>query len=827
MPTYFIDPGAGNDANDGLSFANRKRTIASVTGSLVAGDNVRIIANNEPTNIGLCTWNSFGTITLPAGETVGLYNDGAWTSGAATVAAATSTASRKEGANSSQLTVQNTYAGATKLASYTVAGGADLSAQSKINLWFQCSQTTYANLSVFSILLCSDTAGDVPVYSFRFPASVAPPGTILVPIVIDNGSPLTLATSISSITLSASRQIGAAAATVIIDNVFASKNVRLNGLISKNSTTQVNISKPEFWWSPRSVNANVLTVEQGPGWASYANSPSRGYVGITESADGYVVESLVLNATTSTTNGVINSVASRAGTEASPITFSGGWDRTSMSQQISGISWLRTSHGTQYIFSQTGTSRDITYDSLGFSRCENGIRVNGAGTSITAISGIDFFNVHTSGTRDSGVVVFTATINSVLLSGCSFIQSGGTAGAGNLYFDTIYNLSAIDVTVANAGGDHGLVIYDSTNAYVRNVRSYNNQTYGFTLHSDSCLLDSISCISNGQCGILLGDTGFTSSNNTIYNGYFVNNGANTGVTNAAGIIFSLGTQNNAFYNTLVATNSGNATGAGILFLNNGQSTLFYGLTTTRNISNSLPIAIRYTPAAAVAQANSYVLNWTSNEATKVTGFVGGNGTELFSTNDGGDVNSHYVYADNGTIRGTTLSARSPGICWQMNLAQTNNATGTFFRGSQYPLVHKIKSILCTANVPMTASLWVRRTDSTVSGNFVLRGYQINGVSNNLSTSTTSASLTGYEQLSIAFTPTQTGFVEFEMQAFASNFYATAAPAGILLWDDFDAIPDTTVAATSGDYGFIAQGVVVSTPNSSSVATPTETSYMFC
>ena len=835
MPTYFIDPVNGNDANDGLSFANRKRNISSVAGSLVAGDNVRIIANPAPTNIGLCTWNSLSTITLPAGETATLYNDGSWAGSPATVTNTLNTTTRKEGVNANQSAVLNTYTGTTKIASFSGFGPANLSTYSKINLWFSCSQLTYANLSAFSILLCSDNNGNTPVYTFRFPASIPPQTTGLIPIVIDNGSTLSLATNINSITLSADRAIGAATANVIVDNVFASKNIRLDGLISKNSTTQVDITKPEFWWSPRSVTNNILTVEQGAGQLSYASSPSRGYIGTTETVSAYVVESLPIPASSSTNNTALYTITNRTGTEASPIIINGGWDRTNMSQQISGVSWLRSSNGNQYIINQTGTSRNITYNSLGFTRCEEGIRITGTGTSVNAISGINLTNVHIVGASDNGLVLTTATLNSFVLSGCSIGQSGYYTAANNfadsLIASNTFNLSVIDTIVYNSDGSEGVSITNCPNGYFRNFGVLNSTRDGINLQSGSCLFENVSSVSNGGIGMVIGGTINVSqspNNNTFINGVFANNGSSTTV-NGAGILFSSGVQKTSFYNTLISANSGNAVGGGIVFSNNGNGTIFYGLTTLNNRSSTNAVAMRFINDVnpIISQSDFYVYNWVSNETlTRIQGWIGGFSQRLYSTNEQLNTNSHYVYADNGTVEGTSTSARSPGICWQMNPGNINNSTGTFFRGSQYPLVHNIKSVLCTANIPMTASLWVRRTNSDVSGNFVLKGYQIGGINNNISTSTTSTSLTDWERLSIAFTPTQTGFVEFEMQAFASNYYSTTAPTGILIWDDFNVTPSTTVAATSGDYAFAAQGVVVSTPINSIVAS-SEKSFLFC
>ena len=62
MPTYYIDFEGGNDANTGLSFAQRWRTITNgaTTPRIAAGDEIRIMASPDPTSIGNGTWTGGG-----------------------------------------------------------------------------------------------------------------------------------------------------------------------------------------------------------------------------------------------------------------------------------------------------------------------------------------------------------------------------------------------------------------------------------------------------------------------------------------------------------------------------------------------------------------------------------------------------------------------------------------------------------------------------------------------------------------------------------------------------------------------------------------------
>lgn len=53
MATYYVDLENGNDANDGLSFANRKKTLQSAVNlATSSGDNIRVMASPDATSLG-------------------------------------------------------------------------------------------------------------------------------------------------------------------------------------------------------------------------------------------------------------------------------------------------------------------------------------------------------------------------------------------------------------------------------------------------------------------------------------------------------------------------------------------------------------------------------------------------------------------------------------------------------------------------------------------------------------------------------------------------------------------------------------------------------
>jgi hypothetical protein len=170
MPIFFIDPIGGNDANNGLSFVNRWRTINSgPTAARVApGDEIRFIESPAPTLIGNCTWTtgaSARSITVPAGVVKlidALTANTGWVAAAhVTLNAASGT--RLIGAAAVNFTVGTAFT-TGKLAHKPLT--MDLTGFQQVNVWFRTSVALTAG-TVF-LDLCSDANGDVPIVSVPF-----------------------------------------------------------------------------------------------------------------------------------------------------------------------------------------------------------------------------------------------------------------------------------------------------------------------------------------------------------------------------------------------------------------------------------------------------------------------------------------------------------------------------------------------------------------------------------------------------------------------------------------------------------------------------------
>ena len=170
MPTFFIDPVGGNDALDGLSFANRWKTInGGPTAARVApGDEIRFIESPAPTLIGNCTWTtgaSARTITVPDG-TVKLIDALAVNTGWVAAAHITLNAPlgvRPIGAAAVNFTVGTAFT-TGKLAHKPLT--MDLTGFQQVNAWFRVNAVVPAGALFLD--LCSDASGDVPIVSVPF-----------------------------------------------------------------------------------------------------------------------------------------------------------------------------------------------------------------------------------------------------------------------------------------------------------------------------------------------------------------------------------------------------------------------------------------------------------------------------------------------------------------------------------------------------------------------------------------------------------------------------------------------------------------------------------
>lgn len=155
---------------------------------------------------------------------------------------------------------------------------------------------------------------------------------------------------------------------------------------------------------------------------------------------------------------------------------------------------------------------------------------------------------------------------------------------------------------------------------------------------------------------------------------------------------------------------------------------------------------------STAGGKNYLYNCLVNETTEFLASANNTGLGVYSHKHDQTSNNHVIFFDGGQIASDTSNRRTAsGICWA--LSPTSG-----IRGSNYPLLVTVGKKAVYANRLVTATIWAKITSTTIVGGLLCPGGQINGVLNDVRTTTVGAGGT-YEQLTIQFTPTENGVVE--------------------------------------------------------------------
>lgn len=317
MATHYFDPVAGNNSNNGTTYALRKKDLGSLT--LSAGDVARCIASPDPfrlqdlsgTDVTADWTNLDDDIDFNATVCKVITQcESAWTASANVTAAAD--ANRKEGSFTAWFNVAAGFT--TGKAAYFATGSLDLSDCTQVSLWIWVSFGTIP-ANALSIRLCSDTTGDTPVNTFTVPYAMAAVTGQWLRVVFDNAG--ALGASIQSISISFSSDPGNV--FLLLDNITATSanGPTLLTLIGKSSDPE-----NKNLWPIRSLSASGAKLDQGV--TSQSTSAARGYSGATESVATYgrkIEQSFAVQ------------TLGQSGTSGNRITVSGGWNRTDGSTQ--------------------------------------------------------------------------------------------------------------------------------------------------------------------------------------------------------------------------------------------------------------------------------------------------------------------------------------------------------------------------------------------------------------------------------------------------------------------------------------------------------------
>lgn len=582
MATFYLDFENGNDSNDGTTFANRWKTITSgaTAARLTPGDTIRVMKSPDPVSLGVnATFTKLSyAVTLASAVTTNISTcETAWTASANVTTSING--DRKEGSWSSEVTTADAFG--TGMMAYQATGALNLSAYSKISLWVKSTVALAA--SSLRIDLCSDSAGATPVNSLTINKAIDFASS-WHPITIDNGA--ALGSNINSIAIYALTDFGAA--TIYLDNIFATNNISLTSLIGTSSS-----ATSRDWFALRSVNGTSVYIDADPNSAVYSTYYSP-YAAATATVAAYIREPIWLSS---------SQTVNESGTATAPYTFSGGWNTGNMSNQ-NGMTfvmspYLTTINASNYSY--------IKFEYFGFTNSETCYR----GGSYHTISNCHFSNsagylidiqnkpscIITDTSCYGGLYQYISMprysyFNNVYIAGNYF---GFLNGDGNKY---------ADCTIANA--QYGLYLEKNNEAQNLTV---NNCNIAF-INCANLAINKLSCDSNSYVfyGTSANVNNLTSTNNSTF--AFAN----------ADIFPKLSISNYSTYKGVQYE------GSSIVYYNvstpvHGSATLSWRHDVIARKVSSIPIVQKLQPFAVASSTQVTFTIWTRRTSTSVVGRV--------------------------------------------------------------------------------------------------------------------------------------------------------------------------------------------------------------
>lgn len=298
-------------------------------------------------------------------------------------------------------------------------------------------------------------------------------------------------------------------------------------------------------------------------------------------------------------------------------------------------------------------------------------------------------------------------------------------------------------------GSTGFLLQDASNCTLDNVTGNNCGTAGVQFNNNSfnyshTLSGTINVHNNKVNGlnVLMWHKGTienvlaSNNGNTNNNSYAINFGSST-IGGESIIVTSATVKNNTAY------------GVSVL-----PSTRFLQLTSSLNSSAGF---------SAVGNIDTYARSYTSTDTTPVTLLSANVNAKLSFENYGGTAGFHKILTGGATIQ-TDSSVRhtASGVSWSIMPTSTT-------RAAENPVSLPIAKVACAASALVTVTAWMRRSNTGLTMRLKCKGGQIGGVASDVSSSM-SAAIDTWEQLTITFTPSAAGVVEITAEAHGGTTY---------------------------------------------------------
>jgi hypothetical protein len=764
VTTFYLDNDGGNDANDGLSFAQRWKTITlgATAARIAPGDEIRIMASPDPTSIGDATWTGGGRpgskgivsstnatpIVITTGSTPNLVTgdyvmitghngntnaNGVWKVG--TVPTATTfqilqidgsnTTGNGIGAAGGVTKVNNLV---VKTATPLVQNIALCGGRGEKPAWTSSSSvTTTQNTTNWKE---GNSAAQIAIAA-GFTTGKAAYYTLPATLDLSAYQQVTFWARQSSGTLTTAGQVYVALCTDTIgDTVVHQCDVPVLGALNA--------------WVPVTVNlgTNLNAAIQSVAF----------YVVTDVGAQTFLIDNIVACKAASSADSVtLNSLISKSdgtGDEAwyaiqsinnDVIMLANANDLTSQSTSLRGYNGT-TETVTTYKRETTKTVPAALSSTVVAA-------VNDSGTSGNLITYSGGWN-RTDMSTQTGVTWYDGSNGlgiGLQASARSFIQID-RLNFCRYTFGLQFTSSATNNTVGSAYmtacSTTGLDFASTSVSFVNFTSLWtNNNNNGVVLFGIGSTITDAKLVSNN------------SSNGLNIGGNFITVGSVVGGNNGTTVNnFDISFTGSFNCTVVTATLTNNTVSPAIFASGGGFDNFINGGSSSGHVQGVL-----------VSLGQLYLNNFTINEATEVgagnlPGFVYANRL------DNTDNNSWVFQAGIGTVNQQTAVVDSPATTsWRMR-PTTTTASATS------PLLLKLGTVVCAASSAVTVTARMQRDNTGLTMRLICPGGQITGVSTDVFTDMTAAANT-WETVSITFTPTKAGAVDIYAHAFGGTTFS--------------------------------------------------------
>jgi hypothetical protein len=768
VATFYLDFDGGNDANTGLSFAQRWQTITNgATAARIApGDEIRIMASPDPTSMGSATWTGGGrpasvaiqssTNTTPiriqtlsdhnlavndyvvvAGHNTNTNARGVWKVSATPSVQSfdivqidgTNTTGNGVGGATGNITKANNLV--VKTASPLVQNIALCGGLGQKPAWVASADaiTTQStsnwkegNAATNITALGTFTTGKVAYYTLPATLDLSAYQQVSFWLLQSFG------------TLGAASQAYVALCTDTIGNTVVHQcNIPSLGALSVWVPVTVNLGtnlnaaiRSVAFYVVTDVGRQDFTLDNITASKAASSADSVTLNSLISKSDGtgdegwYAIQSInsdvIMLANQNANNSQSTNIKGYNGVTETVTTYKRETTKTAV---------VASATTNVSILNDNGTSGNIITYSGGWNRTDMSTQTgrtwldgqNGLGRGLTATSARQFLSIdrlnfcrYNVGFSPGTGSFFSVNINSMYCTANSSDGLFSGIGDNNVTFGSVW---------ANNNGDGGVGLSGVGSSITELKLASNNVTNGLSFLSGRYQ----------TVGSVIGGNNGTSGSN-------------------ADIAFI--TCNNCTVGTATLTN-GNLSSTGISASQSFNNSVNGG-STTGHLQGVFSFTI----------SELYLNNFTINEGTEVAS-SGVTGLVYANRLDNTDNNSWVFQSGIGTVNQQTAVVDSPATtAWRMRPTADTSAL--------LPVFLKLGTVVCAASSAVTVTARMQRSNTGLTMRLVCPGGQITGVSTSVISDMTAAANT-WETVTITFTPTKAGAVDIYAHAFGGTTFS--------------------------------------------------------